>query len=37
LSAVGIDMSMHVVSRLLGKEITEKAARQMEYTSERTR
>ena len=29
--AAGIDMSLHVVSRLLGQEVAEKAARQMEY------
>ena len=29
--AAGIDMSLHVVARLLGKEVAEKAARQMEY------
>src|SRR5262249_52198825 len=29
--AAGIDMSLHVVGRLLGQEIAEKTARQMEY------
>jgi transcriptional regulator GlxA family with amidase domain len=29
--AAGIDMSLHIVSRLLGKEIATKTARQMEY------
>ena len=29
--AAGIDMSLHVVSRLLGREIAVKTARQMEY------
>jgi transcriptional regulator GlxA family with amidase domain len=29
--AAGIDMSLHVVARLLGREIAEKTARQMEY------
>jgi transcriptional regulator GlxA family with amidase domain len=29
--AAGIDMSLHVVSRLLGEEIAERTARQMEY------
>ncbi len=29
--AAGIDMSLHVVSRLLGREVAEKMARQMEY------
>ena len=29
--AAGIDMSLHVVARLLGKGVAEKAARQMEY------
>jgi transcriptional regulator GlxA family with amidase domain len=29
--AAGIDMSLHVVGRLLGKEIAEKTAQQMEY------
>ena len=29
--AAGIDMSLHAVARLLGKEVTEKTARQMEY------
>jgi transcriptional regulator GlxA family with amidase domain len=29
--AAGIDMSLHVVGRLLGKEIAQKTARQMEY------
>ena len=29
--AAGIDMSLHVVRRLLGQEVTEKTARQMEY------
>jgi transcriptional regulator GlxA family with amidase domain len=27
----GIDMSLHVVSRLLGEEVAEKTAKQMEY------
>jgi transcriptional regulator GlxA family with amidase domain len=31
--AAGIDMSLHVVSRLLGKEVAEKTAKQMEYPS----
>ncbi len=30
--AAGIDMSLHVVSRLFGKEVAEKTARQMEYS-----
>jgi transcriptional regulator GlxA family with amidase domain len=34
--AAGIDMSLHVVGRLLGKEIAEKTARQMEYPFEAT-
>jgi transcriptional regulator GlxA family with amidase domain len=29
--AAGIDMSLHVVSRLLGRDVAEKTARQMEY------
>jgi transcriptional regulator GlxA family with amidase domain len=29
--AAGIDMSLHVVGRLLGKEVAEKMARQKEY------
>jgi transcriptional regulator GlxA family with amidase domain len=29
--AAGIDMSLHVVGRLLGSEVAEKTARQMEY------
>ena len=29
--AAGMDMSLHVVARLLGKELAEKTARQMEY------
>ena len=29
--AAGIDMSLHVVSRLLGKEVAEKTAKQMQY------
>jgi transcriptional regulator GlxA family with amidase domain len=29
--AAGIDMSLHVVSRLLGREVAERTARQMEY------
>jgi transcriptional regulator GlxA family with amidase domain len=29
--AAGIDMSLHVVARLLGPEVAEKTARQMEY------
>jgi transcriptional regulator GlxA family with amidase domain len=29
--AAGIDMSLHVVSRLLGREVAEKTALQMEY------
>jgi transcriptional regulator GlxA family with amidase domain len=29
--AAGIDMSLHVVGRLLGREVAEKTARQMEY------
>ena len=29
--AAGIDMSLHVVSRLLGRELAENTARQMEY------
>jgi transcriptional regulator GlxA family with amidase domain len=32
--AAGIDMSLHVVSRLLGQEIAKKTARQMEYPSQ---
>src|SRR5215470_17274147 len=34
--AAGIDMSLHVVSRLLGSEVAEKTARQMEYPQERS-
>jgi transcriptional regulator GlxA family with amidase domain len=34
--AAGIDMSLHVVARLLGREIAEKTARQMEYPLERS-
>ena len=34
--AAGIDMSLHVVGRLLGKEVAEMAARQMEYPFEAT-
>ena len=33
--AAGIDMSLHVVGRLLGWEVAEKTARQMEYPFER--
>ena len=29
--AAGIDMSLHVVARLLGREVAESTARQMEY------
>ena len=29
--AAGIDMSLHVASRLLGEEVAEKTAKQMEY------
>jgi transcriptional regulator GlxA family with amidase domain len=29
--AAGIDMSLHVVGRLLGREVADKAAREMEY------
>jgi transcriptional regulator GlxA family with amidase domain len=29
--AAGIDMSLQVIDRLLGREVAEKAARQMEY------
>jgi transcriptional regulator GlxA family with amidase domain len=29
--AAGIDLSLHVVARLLGREVAEKTARQMEY------
>jgi transcriptional regulator GlxA family with amidase domain len=29
--AAGIDMSLHVVARLVGREVVEKTARQMEY------
>ena len=29
--AAGIDMSLHVLARLLGPEVAEKTARQMEY------
>jgi transcriptional regulator GlxA family with amidase domain len=29
--AAGIDVSLYVVSRLLGKEVAHKTARQMEY------
>jgi transcriptional regulator GlxA family with amidase domain len=28
----GIDMSLHVVERLLGREVAEQTARRMEYT-----
>ena len=35
--AAGIDMSLHVVGRLLGKEVAEKTVRQMEYPFETTR
>jgi transcriptional regulator GlxA family with amidase domain len=34
--AAGIDLSLHVVARLLGQEVAEKAARQMEYPWEPT-
>src|SRR6516162_6675099 len=34
--AAGIDMSLHVVARLLGREVAEKTARQMEYPLERS-
>ena len=34
--AAGIDMSLHVVSRLLGKEIASKTAKQSEYPWEPT-
>ena len=34
--AAGIDMSLHVVSRLLGKEIASKTAQQLEYPWEPT-
>lgn len=33
--AAGIDMSLHVVARLLGAEVAEKTARQMEYPWQR--
>jgi transcriptional regulator GlxA family with amidase domain len=29
--AAGIDMSLHVVARLLGSEVAKETARQMEY------
>jgi len=29
--AAGIDMSLHVIARLLGREVAERTARQMEY------
>jgi len=32
--AAGIDMSLHVVGRLLGREVADKTARQMEYPLE---
>ena len=32
--AAGIDMGLHAVARLLGREVAEKTARQMEYTLE---
>jgi transcriptional regulator GlxA family with amidase domain len=32
--AAGIDMSLHVVGRLLGREVAERTARQMEYAGE---
>lgn len=35
--AAGIDMSLHVVSRLLGQEVAERTARQMEYPWEPNR
>ncbi len=35
--AAGIDMSLHVVARLLGSEVVEKTARQMEYAFEAER
>ena len=34
--AAGIDMSLHVVGRLLGREVAEKTARQMDYPWEPT-
>jgi putative intracellular protease/amidase/catechol 2,3-dioxygenase-like lactoylglutathione lyase family enzyme len=34
--AAGIDMSLHVVGRLLGQEVAEKTARQMEYPFQRS-
>lgn len=34
--AAGIDLSLHVVGRLLGQEVAEKTARQMEYPFEVT-
>jgi putative intracellular protease/amidase/catechol 2,3-dioxygenase-like lactoylglutathione lyase family enzyme len=34
--AAGIDMSLHVVARLLGRDVAEKTARQMEYPFERS-
>ncbi|HKB41782.1 MAG TPA: hypothetical protein VKD72_35480, partial [Gemmataceae bacterium] len=34
--AAGIDMSLHVVARLLEREVAEKTARQMEYPLERS-
>jgi putative intracellular protease/amidase/catechol 2,3-dioxygenase-like lactoylglutathione lyase family enzyme len=33
--AAGIDMSLHIVARLLGRDVAEKTARQMEYPFER--
>jgi transcriptional regulator GlxA family with amidase domain len=33
--AAGIDMSLHIVARLLGEEVAEKTARQMEYPWQR--
>src|SRR6516225_5866458 len=35
--AAGIDMSLHVLGRLLGSEVAEKTARQMEYPFEAVR
>jgi transcriptional regulator GlxA family with amidase domain len=34
--AAGIDMSLHVVARLRGREVAEKTAKQMEYPWEPT-
>jgi catechol 2,3-dioxygenase-like lactoylglutathione lyase family enzyme len=34
--AAGIDMSLHIVGRLLGPEVAEKTARQMEYPLQRS-